>query len=118
MTDKNKKRTIKETVISYIDGIPNWEEEYTEEEYAEIKRMLEEGPKRKVMPYDSPEGTKVIHDKVRGHEEDMENARKYLEIGKIYTVKETKYNSFITFVELKEVPGVLFNSVNFITLND
>lgn len=44
---------------------------------------------------------------------DEEIARKYLEVGKVYTVEKTQVNSSSTSVELQEFPGVEFNSTMF-----
>jgi hypothetical protein len=48
-----------------------------------------------------------------GYNYDQELARKYLEIGKEYTVEKTKVYSWHTHVWLQEFPNVIFNSVFF-----
>lgn len=48
-----------------------------------------------------------------GYESDQETAKKYLEIGKIYTIKSTTVHSWNTDVYLQEFPNVKFNSVFF-----
>lgn len=49
-----------------------------------------------------------------GLEEDVANVGKHLKIGKVYTVERTEVGGWCTDVILKEVPGVRFNSVNFV----
>lgn len=49
-----------------------------------------------------------------GYESDQEKVKKYLEIGKEYTVSKVNEMSWTTDVYLEEVPGVRFNSVNFV----
>lgn len=48
-----------------------------------------------------------------GYESDQETAKKYLEIGEIYTIKSTTVHSWKTDVYLQEFPNVKFNSVFF-----
>lgn len=69
----------------------------------------------KVMDINSKEGTKVVynHDSTRGDEQDRLKTLSYLTIGKVYTVNKVKIGSWKSKVELKEVPGVLFNTVLF-----
>lgn len=60
-------------------------------------------------------------DKVRfsypdnGYERDKENAKNHLRDGEIYTVKSTSGRMFVfdTYVLLKEIPNLPFNSVQF-----
>lgn len=49
-----------------------------------------------------------------GYESDQEKVKKYLEIGKEYTVSKVNEMSWATDVYLEEVPSVRFNSVNFV----
>lgn len=49
-----------------------------------------------------------------GYEGDKEQANKYLEIGKVYTVKTTWVYNFSSIVELQEIPNKRFNTVHFI----
>ncbi|PJA86750.1 MAG: hypothetical protein CO141_03215 [Candidatus Moranbacteria bacterium CG_4_9_14_3_um_filter_42_9] len=51
---------------------------------------------------------------VGGTEADKKQVKKYLKIGKIYTVAKTKVHNCHTDVHLKEVPGVKLNSTNFV----
>ena len=44
---------------------------------------------------------------------DVDNAIKYLKKGEIYTVKRTMPKEWITFVELEEFKGIIFNTVHF-----
>lgn len=48
-----------------------------------------------------------------GYDHDRETAKKYLEVGKEYTVEQTKVDSWHTDVWLREFPDVKFNSVFF-----
>ena len=48
-----------------------------------------------------------------GYEFDQEQCRKLLTLGAVYTVASTDVERFSTAVQLKEVPGVRFNSVMF-----
>ena len=45
-----------------------------------------------------------------GNRADQEIAKKYLEVGKTYTVKKTIIDTWITFVYLEEVSEIGFNS--------
>lgn len=45
--------------------------------------------------------------------DDQEFTKGYLKVGEIYTVERTDPHDFYTYVFLKEVPGVAFNSVLF-----
>ncbi|MEI7620003.1 MAG: hypothetical protein WCJ57_00340 [Candidatus Falkowbacteria bacterium] len=49
-----------------------------------------------------------------GYSNDQENVKKYLKIGDEYTVTEVNVKSWMTEVYLQEVPGIKFNSVNFV----
>ena len=49
-----------------------------------------------------------------GYSRDVEKAKKYLEVGKVYTVKETEVGAWRTEVVLKELPDIRFNSVHFV----
>jgi len=48
-----------------------------------------------------------------GYDYHKEIAKKYLELGKIYTVEKTQVESSSTTVILKEIPGIEFNSTCF-----
>ena len=48
-----------------------------------------------------------------GYKHDEEIAKKYLEIGKEYTVEKTVVHNWSTEIWLKEIPNVMFNSVFF-----
>jgi len=50
---------------------------------------------------------------IGGYEDHETTARKYLEIGKEYTVEATSVDSWHTDVWLQEFPNVKFNSVFF-----
>lgn len=59
-------------------------------------------------------GDKVIcANKNVSYSEDQEKAEKYLKIGDVYTIEWTYPTSWITYIELQEFPGVLFNSIHF-----
>lgn len=59
-------------------------------------------------------GTKVSWSNTNaGYTSDQELAKKHLQLGSIYTVSRTSVGTWFTAVELKEVPGVAFNSVIF-----
>jgi len=63
------------------------------------------------------EGHKVMVTKEsakNGHDHDGEAVRKHLTLRKHYTVKKTEVHNFHSYVWLKEVPGVSFNTVNFV----
>ena len=53
-----------------------------------------------------------------GYEYQKEDLKKYLKLGKIYTVQKTDVYSSFTKVYLKEVPDVGFNSVCFEDVNE
>lgn len=61
----------------------------------------------------SPKGSKVIFNNVKGHDYDLEHARKYLKEGQEYTVDFTDVSSWSTNVYLEEFPDIAFNSVMF-----
>ncbi len=46
---------------------------------------------------------------------DQEDAAKYLELGKVYTVEYTSVGGSRTDVQLQEVPEKMFNSVHFVS---
>lgn len=48
-----------------------------------------------------------------GYEYDEEIAKKYLEIGREYTVEKIVVHNWSTEIWLKEIPNVMFNSVFF-----
>lgn len=48
-----------------------------------------------------------------GYGYDKEVAKKYLEVGKQYTVEKTEVGNWHTYVLLQEFPNVKFNSVFF-----
>jgi hypothetical protein len=50
----------------------------------------------------------------RGHDSDVAKITNLLEVGKVYTIDYTRVYPCHTTVRLEEVPGVDFNSVNFI----
>jgi len=59
-------------------------------------------------------GHKVICDEMSmGYVYHQEIAKKYLELGKIYTVKKTIVESSSTAVILQEIPDIEFNSTYF-----
>jgi len=49
-----------------------------------------------------------------GHSSDVELIKEKIQIGKTYTVDHTNVFGFRTEVFLEEIPGVAFNSVNFV----
>jgi hypothetical protein len=53
-----------------------------------------------------------------GYDHDSDLAKKYLEIGKPYTVDHTEVDGWHTDVYLSEIPNIGFNSVNFVDEND
>lgn len=59
-------------------------------------------------------GHKVIAtDLDAGFDSDIENAHKYLEKGKVYTVDWAEVGGWLTEVKLVEIPESSFNSVHF-----
>lgn len=64
------------------------------------------GIKVKVTPETALNG--YHHDRVRVH--------RYLAVDTIYTLLKAKEGSYHTDIALQEVPGVWFNSVNFVFL--
>ena len=59
-------------------------------------------------------GDKVVFSNPNaGYNGDQEMCKKYLEVGKVYTVEFTEVYSCSTDVCLEEVPGISFNSVMF-----
>jgi hypothetical protein len=69
---------------------------------------------RPIMDNDSPKGTKVkFAYENAGTNWDIENVKKYLTLGDIYTVAFTEVHSWHTKVFLKEFRGIEFNSVQF-----
>lgn len=66
------------------------------------------------MKIDAQKGTKVVFMYPNnGYSHDQEIARKHLEKGKEYTVAQVDVGRYETDVYLKEVPGIVFNSVMF-----
>ena len=62
------------------------------------------------------EGTKVIvtEDSIKnGYDLVEEHARKFLKVGKTYTIESTDVGGWNTDVYLKEFPDEVFNSVSF-----
>ena len=62
------------------------------------------------------EGTKVIvtEDSIKnGYDHVEEHARKFLKVGKTYTIESTDVSGWNTDVYLKEFPDEVFNSVSF-----
>ena len=62
------------------------------------------------------EGDKVIVTEERienGYNGDKENAKEYLEVGKIYTIDYTDVDEWSTAVNLIELPEQCFNSAHF-----
>jgi len=53
-----------------------------------------------------------------GYEFDSNNVKKYLEVGKEYTVEDTIVDQYHTTVYLQEIPQIGFNSVNFEDINE
>lgn len=53
-----------------------------------------------------------------GYDYDIEKGKKYLEVGKVYTVDYTDVHSYTTDVYIKEVPNISFNSVLFSDTDD
>ena len=69
------------------------------------------------MDIDSKKGTKVKATSKsieNGYPHVKEHAKKYLEIGKEYTVEQTFIGDWNTLVYLKEFPTEKFNSVTFV----
>lgn len=64
----------------------------------------------------SKENTKitVTKDSIKnGYSSVEKHARKFLEVGKTYTVKDTEVDNWNTIVYIKEIPDEKFNSVSF-----
>ena len=71
------------------------------------------------MDIDSPPGTRVRYKYPKdGTDGDIRRAKQYLSRHRIYTVERTEAHSFNTDVWLREVPGVIFNSVQFAPISD
>ena len=59
-------------------------------------------------------GKKVVYNLPNnGRAEDKEMAADYLSVNRVYTIKEMVLGDNISYVKLKEVPGMQFNSVLF-----
>ena len=58
-------------------------------------------------------GTKVVYTGKNGNDYDQQHADKYLKVGNEYTVHTTIVDDWDSTVNLKEVPGKLFNTVHF-----
>lgn len=89
------------------------------EKINKLKRMLIEKAEKDMNIY-AEEGDKIIYEGSSDTQElnfmdnnTVANAKKYLKVGDIYTVKQTFPLSWVTFVELKEFPDVYFNSIHF-----
>ncbi len=52
----------------------------------------------------------------RGYDREIENAKRHLTVGAIYTVKQTRVTNAHSLVELAEVPGASFNTIYFESL--
>ena len=63
----------------------------------------------------SPEvGQEIVYlNPLGGSEKDITTARKHLNLGQTYTIKEVFPHNWVTFLCLREVPSVNFNSVLF-----
>jgi hypothetical protein len=53
-----------------------------------------------------------------GYEEEKEDAKKYLAIGVMYTVKQTVVTPSHSTVELEEVPRISFNTLHFESIEE
>lgn len=49
-----------------------------------------------------------------GRDYDKEQAKKFLEVGKVYTVESMEVHNWSSSVTLKEIPNEEFNSVHFV----
>jgi len=67
-----------------------------------------------VMNIWAKRGDKVIYKYPNnGYPHDQEDAKKYLVLNKVYTVKETVVWDSISYVWLEEIPGIPFNCGHF-----
>lgn len=48
-----------------------------------------------------------------GYDSDIELAKEYLVLGERYTIKSIRVDKFYTDIILKEVPDIIFNSIQF-----
>jgi len=95
----------------YPDAPENWDDILKKEEVPDLT----------TMNIYSEHGTKVTVTKQtakNGYESDSEYVKKYLEIGKVYTVDCTDVGNSETAVYLIEFPNIPFNSVNLIEINE
>jgi hypothetical protein len=67
------------------------------------------------MRITAPKGTKVVFLFVEAEDdrEDTRKANRFLQVGKVYTVKETYPGNFTSTVEFEEFPGTRFNTILF-----
>lgn len=67
------------------------------------------------MNINAKKGSKVIFKNPNsGYEYDIEKAKKYLELNKVYTVEKTIIGGSYTSVVLQEFPNEAFNSIQFV----
>lgn len=65
------------------------------------------------MKLDTKLGEKIIFTGKGGYDFQLENALKFLEIDKEYTLSNIQIDSWSSAVQLKECPNEWFNSVQF-----
>ena len=87
--------------------------------WAEIDKAI--SGLEQTMDIHSPAGSKVMVTEQtanNGRSYDSENVKKFLEIGKEYTVRCTIVHLCTTDIYLEEIPGIYFNSVNFVNIKE
>lgn len=66
------------------------------------------------MDLETEKGSSVIFSYPdHGMTSDIERAEKYLNEGNVYTVESVTVGNSRSYVELKEIPGISFNTVQF-----
>lgn len=53
-----------------------------------------------------------------GYQGDKESANKYLRVGNIYTLNNVDISPFVTYIEVEELPNLIFNSIHFEDIED
>lgn len=70
-----------------------------------------------IMDNNAPKGTKVVYAYLNaGWDTDIKKARENLQLNETYTVERTVEHGWHTEVYLQEVPGLYFNSVQFMQI--
>ncbi|PIC81061.1 hypothetical protein CSV75_04590 [Sporosarcina sp. P18a] len=89
-------------------------------DWESIGRMIDENQARfPTMKLETKDGSKVIFKyPENGRQSDSDRASKHLKVDEIYTVKKISVGGSSSAVELIEVPGIAFNTVQFTNIKE